>query len=255
MIMSTDELHKIILRIQEILVAVSRCEVTFKDEKINNEFSECRSSLLSNERTRNLLPEFVKNFRELSSFWSYIKKVSSTFEGRTSHITDSFNPLFEFLEKPQETFPLDELALNTLQVSNEYIKELWTKCLERRVSDPEGAITASRTFLESTCRFILDSLGETYEKSDDLPQLFKKTTKVLNLAPSEHTEQPFKQMISGGFSIVNGLSSLRNNISDSHAISNAYGRPSHIHSTLCVNLAGVISSFLLSTFDTIEIPY
>lgn len=253
--MSIDELHEKAVKLQKILMGISTGTETYKDEQIIHDFVESRSSLLTDRRTRGLLPEFVKNYRELSSFWSYIKNISPNYEGRRLFITNEFNPLFEFFEMPQDDLPLDTLVLDALKYSNEYLRELWAKCLERRESDPEGAITASRTLLEGTCRYILDKLGEDYDKSEKLPQLFSKTTKALDLAPSEHTEQQFKQLISGGFSIVNGLSSLRNEISDSHAINHGYGRPSYVHSTLCVNTAGVISEFLLSTYDSFDIPF
>lgn len=255
MIMRIEELHEKAIRLQKILVGISTGTETYKDEELLNDFAECRNSLLSGRRTRRLLPEFVKNYRDLSSFWTFIKIKSPTYEGRRLFIAEEFAPLFEFFEMPQDDFPLDILVLDALKYSNEYVRELWVKCLERRESDPEGAITASRTLLEGTCRYILDELGEAYDKSDKLPRLFSKTIKALDLAPSEHTEQQFKQIISGGYSIVNGLSSLRNEISDSHAISHGYGRPSHIHSTLCVNTAGVISEFLLATYDSFEIPF
>ena len=248
-------MHEKAIRLQKILVGISTGTETYKDEELLHDFSECRSSLLSDRRTRGLLPEFVKNYRDLSTFWTFIKMTSPNYEGRRLYIADKFTPLFEFFEMPQDDFPLDTLVLDALKYSNEYVRELWVKCLERRETDPEGAITASRTLLEGTCRFILGELGQASDKSDKLPQLFSKTIKALDLAPSKHTEQQFKQIISGGFSIVNGLSSLRNEISDSHAISHGCGRPSQIHSALCVNTAGVISEFLLSTYDSFEIPF
>ena len=188
MIMKIEELHEKAVRLQKILVGISTGTESYKDEELLRDYVECRSSLLSDHRTRGLSPEFVKNYRDLSSFWSYIKNNSPTYEGRRLLISDEFNPLFEFFEMPQDDLPLDTLVLDSLKYSKEYVRELWVKCLERRESDPEGAITASRTLLEGTCKFILDQLGEDYDKSETLPQLFSKTTKALYLAPSEHTE-------------------------------------------------------------------
>lgn len=71
----------------------------------------------------------------------------------------------------------------------------------------------------------------------------------MNLAPSQHTEQQFKQILGGAESVVNGLSSLRNKISDAHAIGAVRARPSGRHATLCVNMAGTMSEFLISTYE------
>lgn len=49
--------------------------------------------------------------------------------------------------------------------------------------------------------------------------------------------------------MVNGLSSLRNKISDAHAIGAVRARPSGRHATLCVNMAGTMSEFLISTYE------
>lgn len=253
--MKNENLLKQTERLQEILVGIATGKMSYQDNDIVREFNNCRISLLSNNSLRKLLPDIVKNYRDLSSFWSFIKNSSSTYEGRRLLIADEFRPLFNYFEAPTKDFPSDQTVMDSFVYSNEYLIDLWKKCLERRENDPEGAITVSRTFLEGTCKYILDALDVEYGDSDKLPQLFSKTTKALELAPSDHTDQQFKQIISGGFSIVNGLSSLRNEISDSHAITAGCGRPSYIHSTLCVNVAGVISEFLLSTFDAFDIPF
>jgi phage terminase large subunit-like protein len=53
--------------------------------------------------------------------------------------------------------PSDAAITATVKaVSSDYIQETWHKALERRASDPEGAITAARTLLESVCKHILD---------------------------------------------------------------------------------------------------
>jgi hypothetical protein len=40
------------------------------------------------------------------------------------------------------------------------VSEMWHKALDRRTDDPDGAITAARTLLETVCKHILDELGE-----------------------------------------------------------------------------------------------
>src|SRR5207245_2114783 len=116
-----------------------------------------------------------------------------------------------------------------------------------RGGDPEGAITAARTTLESVCKLILDDYGVEYS-ADDLPQLYKKVARELRLAPSDHTEQAFKQILSGCSSVVNGLATLRNRLSDSHGQGKLPIRPGPRHADLAVNLAGAMSSFIVQTW-------
>jgi len=121
--------------------------------------------------------------------------------------------------------------------------------LERKTSDPEGAITISRTILESVCKHILDEVGIEYNSNNvDLPELYKKTAKTLNLSPSQHTEGIFKQILGGCSGIINGLGSLRNRLGDAHGKGKAQVKPAPRHAELAVNLSGAMALYLLKTF-------
>ena len=130
-----------------------------------------------------------------------------------------------------------------------YIKEQWDKALERRTTDPEGAITIARTLIETTCKYILDNLCIKYEDSYDLPKLYALTATQLNLAPQNHQEEIFKQILGGCQSVINGLGSLRNKIGDAHGKGLRHVKPHERHAKLAVNLAGTLSSFLIETFN------
>jgi hypothetical protein len=59
--------------------------------------------------------------------------------------------------------PADDLISQVLVSFDESgVHQAWEKALARRVSDPEGAITAARTLLETVCKHIIDEAGETY---------------------------------------------------------------------------------------------
>ncbi|MEQ1076281.1 abortive infection family protein [Acinetobacter johnsonii] len=73
--------------------------------------------------------------------------------------------------------------------------------------------------------------------------------KALNLSPSQHTEQTFKQILGGCSSIVEGLGALRNKVGDAHGQGKVNFRPAPRHAELAVNLAGTMSVFLFSTWD------
>lgn len=55
----------------------------------------------------------------------------------------------------------------------------WTMAMERRASEPAGAITLARTLLEDVCKWILDRAGETWQEADDLPVLLKSFVRRL----------------------------------------------------------------------------
>jgi Abortive infection C-terminus len=118
----------------------------------------------------------------------------------------------------------------------------------RRATDPEGAITAARSLVESVCKLILEELGVEYNDSADLPTLYKTTAKQLKLAPSDHTERQFKQIL-GCQLIVEGMGSLRNRISDAHGKGRTVYRPGPRQAELAVNVAGTMASLLDVTWE------
>lgn len=125
----------------------------------------------------------------------------------------------------------------------------WTMAMERRASEPAGAITLARTLLEDVCKWILDQAGETWQEADDLPVLYRKLAKVLKLAPDDHTEQVFKQILGSCQSVVESLGALRNKLSDAHSSGPKRARPQPRHAELAVNLAGAMATFLVATWE------
>jgi len=136
-----------------------------------------------------------------------------------------------------------------MNIDSSHIKAEWDKALSRRVSDPEGAITIARTLIESVCKHILDEANVKHDSSDDLPALYKKTAGKLNLLPSQHSEEIFKQILGGCNSVIVGLGSLRNRLGDAHGKGKNRIKPAPRHAELAVNLSGALASYLLATWE------
>ncbi len=135
----------------------------------------------------------------------------------------------------------------------EHVHLVWQKALNRRASDPEGAITAARTLLESVCKHILDEAGVPYGDKDDLPKLYRLTSSSLLLAPEQHSEEVFKQILGGCKSVVEGLGALRNRVGDAHGQGKLRRiKPAPRHAEMAVNLARTVATFLVSTWQVRE---
>jgi hypothetical protein len=146
--------------------------------------------------------------------------------------------------------PADKLISQTLSSFDETgVHHSWQKALARRASDPEGAITAAKTLLETVCKHIIDDAGGTYSENDDLPKLYATAAEHLNLAPSQHTEKVFKSILGNCQSVVGNLASLRNRLGDSHGQGRHPVKPQSRHAELAVNLAGSMAMFLVSTWE------
>jgi len=161
---------------------------------------------------------------------------------RRKYIRDEFAPLLDLLES-KTTKPIEK----HLQFDEVFIQLQWERALDRINNDPEAAITSARTLLESTLKYILDTLGFEYKNEADLPNLYKTTSKALNLAPEQYQDQIFKQIHSGAFGVVQGLGTLRNRLGDANGKSLSNIKPCPRHSEFAVNIAGVTVMFLYRT--------
>jgi hypothetical protein len=182
--------------------------------------------------------------------WSYIKSrepALNTYESRRLFLRREFEPLLAALEQI-DTTPVDALVADEAgDLTAAAIERAWEKALDRRVSDPEGAITTARTMLESTCKTLLDDRGIAYTERDDLPRLYRRLAPSLKIAPSDHTEEQFKAILGACSTVVQELGSLRNRVSDSHGPGRKSYRPGERHAALAVNLAGSMALFLMQT--------
>jgi len=215
-----------------------------------NLYQELRLYFIHNSEVSHLLPNFVRTNRCVSQFWQFIKQKFKHYSERKDFIWNEFTPLLDFLEG-KASAPADNTISDVLKdFSIDGVHQVWTKALDRRTSDPEGAITSARTLLETVCKHILDEIGEVYgEKRIELPDLYKRTAKELNLAPDQHTEEVFKQILGGCSAIVGGLGALRNRLGDAHGQGKSNVRPASRHAELAVNLAGSVAIFLIATWE------
>jgi hypothetical protein len=214
----------------------------------DGEYRNLRAEFLSDPTMKHLVPSFVQTCRDLPQFWAFIQGKFSTYAERRAYIWGEFSPIVGKLENPLVS-PAGESASRAFnEYGAEHVVHVWQQALDRRQDDPEGAITSARTLLESVCKHILDDTGVACQNNPDLPKLYKLTARQLNLAPSQHTEQVFKQILGGCQTVVEGLGAVRNRLSDAHGKGRKPVKPASRHAELAVNLAGSMATFLIRTW-------
>jgi hypothetical protein len=212
-------------------------------------YERLRLELLSNTSIRAKVPEIVRKYRDQGQFWQFIKHKFAHYAERRQFIWGEFRPLIDYLVL-QERTPGVEPINDTLEAFDpEHVHAVWQKALDRRAADPEGAITAARTLLETVCKHILDKADRTYADDAELPQLWKQCAELLNLAPDQHQEQIFKSILGSCQNIVASLGAVRNKIGDAHGTRPRAVKPKPRHAELAVNLAGTMASFLVATWQ------
>lgn len=242
---TTARLEKV-RQLQDILIS----RATGGDTN-GEEYSNLRLECLRDITVRDLLPQFVSTCDELSKFWGFIKPKFSSYQERREFIWDEFGSLVAFLEQniiaaqPAD----DDISTILADFDTEHVHIAWQKALERRNEDPEAAITMARTLIESVCKHILDEAGVSHSDKDDLPKLYKASAKQLNMAPEQHQEEVFKQILGGCQTVIQGLGTLRNMLSDAHGKGKKAVKPSARHAGLAVNLAGSMAAFLVAAWE------
>lgn len=194
-----------------------------------------------------LVPAWARRYRSLDQFWGFIQPKFPSYAERRKFIWDDFRALPDFAESGGE-HPSDIVVSEALdRIDAEHVRIAWTKALERRSTDPEGAITMAGTLLESVCKHILDEAGMIdHETTPDLNKLYKQTAMLLNLTKAQHEEVVFKQILGGCTAVIEGLGALRNRLRDAHGKGKGGVKSAPRH----VELAGSTALFLLATWET-----
>lgn len=129
----------------------------------------------------------------------------------------------------------------------EYLDEHLATCEERLAAeDFPGAITRARSLVEEVLRQIEVLIDPAHPKYDgDLPRLYRRVYRGLNLDPGEKgLNDAARQILGGLISVIAGLAPLRNEVGDAHAFEY---RPRRHHAELAVNSAKTIVNFLSGT--------
>lgn len=122
------------------------------------------------------------------------------------------------------------------------------KCrMKIEAGDYDGAITNARALLEHLLLAIEEELANEPPPSfdGDLGRLFNRVRSLLNLDPSrKDISDALRQVITGLASIIQGLGTMRNKMSDSHGTNY---KPARHHAKLAVNCAMTLADFLFET--------
>ncbi len=216
----------------------------------DSEYRKIRRDLAQDSEIRDLLPRFVLTNQDLSQFWNFIKHKFGTYKERREFIWEQFRFLIDTLEGVETISAPHDTSVSSVisEFDTEHVYKAWQKALERRYDDPEAALTSARTLLEAVCKHILDEAEKPYNDKADLPKLYGQTAELLNMAPSQHHEEIFRQILGGCYSVVQGLGAIRNKLGDAHGKGVGAPNPEARHAALGVNLAGAMAGFLVSTW-------
>jgi hypothetical protein len=154
---------------------------------------------------------------------------------------------YDVIDKTRGDIVID-VKLEPSHLSHAFIMEQIEKCRSKTSQgDYDGAITNARSLVEAVLSAIereFDAGAPDYD--GDLPKLYKRVQKHLNLSPENpRVANSLKQTLTGFISIIGGLSGLSNRMGDRHV--REY-KPAAHHAVLIVNAAMTFSNFIFDTY-------
>ncbi len=156
---------------------------------------------------------------------------------------------YRLISLDKDIIVIEHAILNNNAPNIDFIREQISKCKSKiESSDYDGAITNSRSLLESVLQYIELQITSDSQKYDgNINQLYKRVQRLLNLDPDrKDISDSLKQLLRGIVTIVSGIASIRNKMSDAHPRSY---KPAKHHAELAVNSVSTICKFLLDTFE------
>lgn len=222
------------------------------DQVPPRDFRAARDRMLQDAVARRLAPPFVARCSTPDLLWGYLRSKatgSGSWAVRRGEMHEAVDPILDALAGTT-VGPTDDLVSGAItRLNSDSVRDAWTRAVERRDLEPDAAVTAARSLLESTLKTILDDCGEQYDEGDDLPKLYRLVQKVLQLSPAEQTEERFRAILGACTTIVKELGSVRNRHSDAHGEGRKRYRVEGRHAALAVNLAGAMALFLIETHE------
>lgn len=239
----------ILTQVDELKTLLMNFATGNRSDESDATYVSLRRSLRSVPQVFQRLPPFVRSCSDVNEFWMFIRDDYPTYQERRVFLRESFAEAIEFLEQSEADLALLDVAAILSDLNSATVNEAWTKALHRRTFDPDGAITAARTMLETVLKHVLDDVPLSYGRNDDLPKLWRLVAEHLNLTPEQHTAPDIKSLLGNCQAVVGGLANLRNAVGDAHGQGRNAMRPLARHAELAVNLSGTMTIFILATWN------
>lgn len=128
------------------------------------------------------------------------------------------------------------------------------RALASAATDPEDAVTAACSTVESVCRSILIELGQPLPAKKDVQGLYNAVKQPLGLSPDRSDIDPLiandvRQILSGLATVVGGVGALRTHGGDAHGREKGYARVDARIARLSIHAASTAALFLIETWQ------
>lgn len=149
---------------------------------------------------------------------------------------------------------LESLASATHALDLDTVRRDLDRALASAEADPEDAVTAACSVVESVCHSILTELELPLPNAKDVQHLFKAVQAPLGLSPAR-TDLPdeivmdVKLVLQGLASMVQGIGALRTHAGDAHGRERGFKRIDPRIARLAIHSASCAALFIIETWQ------
>lgn len=136
----------------------------------------------------------------------------------------------------------------------ETVQEEFDRAFQNVDQSPRQALDAACAILESICKYYLVQNGQTLPNDQSIKPLWTTTAKHLGLHPGQIEDDDLKRILSGMFSVVDGIGALRTHAGGAHGrLEPTSGKKNYQvlprHARLAIHSAHTLSLFVLETWE------
>jgi hypothetical protein len=123
------------------------------------------------------------------------------------------------------------------------------RAMETVETKPRDAVSAASNILESIFKTYIEDNSLQMPDKQDLQPVFKIVRADLGLDPSSVEDQDLQRIITGLFSVVDGIGALRTHAGSAHSEGRKGYKLEPRHARLAVNSAHTVATFIMETWD------
>jgi len=149
---------------------------------------------------------------------------------------------------------ISALAATVATINFDTVQRDLDRALASADSDPEDAVTAACSVVESVCRSVLGELRLPLPTQLDIQGLYKAVREPLGLSPGKEDVEPeiaadVRAILGGLNSAVQGIGALRTHAGDAHGRERGFRRLDSRIARLAIHAASGIALFIIETWQ------
>ena len=160
----------------------------------------------------------------------------------------------KLVEVAEATSVVGSFASTAARVDFDTVTRDLDRALSSVAEDPEDAVTAACSVLESVCRSIILELGLDLPDKKDIQGLYKAVREPLGLAPDrsdvpDEVAADVRTILGGLNTTVQGIGALRTHAGDAHGRERGFRRIDSRIARLAIHSASAAAVFLIETWE------